>query len=182
MAEESESVMGVTTDVVVELPERVSEDHADLRGRLRSGSWTVNDGPSLTIQSDAAEADIQVIMRKFRQTGQLQLRETDALFMDLTEFTDYKDAMDQLRIAERKFMSLPSKVREIFDHDVAEWLDAAHDPEKRDALVAAGFLEPEPAPAPSVAEPGAEVQQASEEAAAGEAAAAASGSSSDVGS
>lgn len=114
----------------------------DSRGRKRSDTWTVNKDPSLTIQSDAAESDINEILRKYKEVGLLDhLNSAQAMFMDVTEFTDLADAMRQSREAEAVFMQLPSKMREIFHHDVAEWLDAAHDPEKRDALVRAGFIE-----------------------------------------
>lgn len=114
----------------------------DARGKSRV--QTVNKEPSMTIQSDAKDADIGHIIRQFTKTGVLQnLNEASATYMDVTEFTDYADVMRNLKVAEQTFMQLPSKTREIFGHDVAQWLDAAHDPEKRDALVAAGHL---PAP------------------------------------
>ncbi len=102
---------------------------------------TVNDDPSMTVQSDAHLADINTIVRQFEQGGGDLLDEAALEFADISDFTDLKDALDQLRLAEVEFMKLPSKVREIFNHDAAEWLDTAHDQEKRDALVTAGFLE-----------------------------------------
>lgn len=115
----------------------------DARGRERV--QTVNDGPSLTVQSDAADADIQEILGKYRQFGLMRsLDGAEGQFMDLTEFTDYADAMRNLRSAEAYFKMLPSKVREVFDHDVAKFLDSAHDPDKRDLLVQAGFISEKP--------------------------------------
>lgn len=124
--------------------EVVDMEQLDSRGRLRSDTWTVNDEPSKTIQSDADRADITKILKQYKQVGIVDhLNVAEATFMDVTEFTDFADLMRQSAVAEVEFMKMPSKVREIFNHDVAEWLDAAHDPEKRDALVAAGFVEPE---------------------------------------
>jgi len=118
------------------------EGQRDSRGRLRSDSQTVNDQPSLTIQSDADEADIQKILSKFEQVGIVDnLNRADAMFLDVSEFTDFADLTRQTKAAELEFMKLPSKQREIFGHDVANWLDAAHDQEKRDALVADGDIE-----------------------------------------
>lgn len=113
----------------------------DYRGKPRSKYQTVNELPSLTVQSERDDADIQVILARFQVEGTARLNESQAMFADITEFTDYADAMRNLRVAEHSFMELPSKVREIFNHDVAEWLDASHDPEKRDALIAAGYLD-----------------------------------------
>lgn len=114
----------------------------DLRGR--PGVVTVNDGESMTIQSDAHLADIANILKGYG-VGEMErmLDDTEMQFADVSEFTDFHDVMIHARIAEVEFMKLPSKVREIFDHDVAVWLDTAHDEDKRNELVQAGFLEGE---------------------------------------
>lgn len=102
---------------------------------------TVNKDPSMTVQSDSHLADIQHILKSYGTTGQAQLDATALQFSDISTFTDLADALNQAKDAKVEFMKLPSKVREIFDHDVAVWLDSAHDEEKRDALVEAGFLD-----------------------------------------
>ncbi len=111
----------------------------DVRGKPRV--QTVNQMPSKTVQSDAHLADITTILRQWAVGGEDSLDVTADMFRDISEFTDYADAMRHAKVAELEFMRLPSKVREIFHHDVFEWLDTAHDKEKRDALVKAGFLE-----------------------------------------
>jgi len=117
---------------------RVSNDNLDSRGKPRV--QTVNTDPSMTVQSDAHMADITNILKQFGQGGMEMLDEADLMFKDVSEFTDLQDALNQARVAEVEFLKLPSKVREIFNHDVAVWLDTAHDQDKRDALVEAGFL------------------------------------------
>lgn len=117
-------------------------DQLDSRGKKRSLYWSVNDEPSMTVQSDAHLADIENILRSYGASGMEQLDETALEFRDISEFTDYHDLMLNVREAEVRFMELPSKVREIFDHSVEKWLDTAFDEDKRDALVEAGFLEP----------------------------------------
>ncbi len=101
---------------------------------------TVNTEPSMTVQSDAHLADINQIMSRFAADGITSLDEADLMFKDVSEFTDLKDALDQAALAEVEFLKLPSKVREIFNHNVAEWLDTAHDSDKREALINAGFI------------------------------------------
>lgn len=124
---------------------RTSSDHLDSRGKQRSDFWTVNTEPSKTVQSDWKQADINQIMKQFGNVGVLEhLQQVDGLFMDVTEFTDYVDLRRHVAAAEAEFMKLPSKVREAFDHDVAVWLDTAHDKEKQDALVEAGIIEAPP--------------------------------------
>ncbi len=110
----------------------------DSKGRDRV--QTVNNEPSMTVQSDAHLADMNTIMESFAAGGLQALDEADLMFRDVSEFTDLRDALDQAREAEVEFMKLPSKVREVFEHDVAVWLDTAHDADKRQALVTAGFL------------------------------------------
>jgi len=112
----------------------------DSRGKNRV--QTVNTEPSMTVQSDAHLADIQQILTKYGATGQESLDDVAMNFADVSEFGDYHDVMMEVRLAEETFMKLPSKVREIFGHNVETWLDSAHDEDKRDALVQAGFLEP----------------------------------------
>lgn len=122
--------------------EKETLDVVDSRGRKRSEAWTENDEPSLTVQSDADKADIGKILSRYAQVGIVDhLNMAQGMFMDVTEFTDLADAMRQSKVAEVEFLKLPSKVREIFNHDVAEWLDAAHDPDKRAKLEEAGFIE-----------------------------------------
>ncbi len=97
------------------------------------------------MQSDAHKADISHILKQYGQVGIIEnLNRADAKFLDITEFTDFADAMRQAKMAEMDFMKLPSKVREIFNHSAEEWLDTAHDQDKRDALVEAGIIEGPP--------------------------------------
>lgn len=89
---------------------------------------TVNDDEDRTVQSDVERAEIRNILAKYEATGIIDhMRAVDLQFRDVTEFTDLSDAMQQAKAAENEFMALPSKLREVFDHDVTKWLDAAHD-------------------------------------------------------
>ncbi len=131
------------------------------RGQNTKNYKTVNTEPSRTVQSDAHLADINQIMRNFAEDGQSILDNAELQFLDVTEFTDYQDLMIEVQRAETDFLKLPSKVREAFGHDVARFLDTAHDPDKRQLLVEAGILKavetdtqdpPRGAPAPEPAE------------------------------
>lgn len=107
---------------------------------------TVNDLPSKTVQADAEFADIHNVLRKYPG---IQIRDhlahVDALYHDVSEFSDFAELKIQQKDAERRFMQLPSKVREVFHHDVMEWLDAAHNKtftqEQADKLRRLGLLE-----------------------------------------
>lgn len=117
--------------------------HLDSRGRDRAESQTSFEGEeSLTIQSDAPLADMKHILRQFASGGLVKsLDGAELEYLDISEFTDFADAMQMSKVAEMEFMKLPSKVREIFNHKVEEWLDTAHDDDKRAALVKAGFMD-----------------------------------------
>lgn len=96
---------------------------------------TVNDMPSKTVQADVVRSEIRHILAKYKGVGIVEhLRDVDLQFRDVSEFDDFADLMFQSKQAEKVFMSLPSKVREVFDHDVAKWLDAAHDEAKLEEL------------------------------------------------
>lgn len=115
---------------------------------------TVNEDPSMTEQSEAHMADIRWILGRYEATGVLtSMAKVDLAYRDVSEFTDFADLMQQAKNAEVAFMRLPSKVREVFEHDVANWLDAAHDAEKLEALkprlIATGFYEDDSPPPPS---------------------------------
>lgn len=115
------------------------------------------DEESKTQKNQADQADIGHIIKRFQMTGVPPMATVDRLFRDVSEFEDFADLMRQTKVAEAEFMSLPSKVREVFGHDVMNWLDAAHDREKFEAvrprLEALGVVEPRGAPEPEPAPP-----------------------------
>ena len=121
-------------------------------GRRRVQTQNLSD--SRTVQSDVNQAEIKNILANYEATGIMQhMRDVDLQFRDVTEFNDLADAMQQAKEAESVFLTLPPKLREVFNNDVADWLDAAHDPAKieslRPQLEELGVLEPLPTPEPA---------------------------------
>lgn len=107
----------------------------------------VNDEPEVTKQSFRDECDINNIISQYKATGVLRhLNSAEARFADVTELRDFSEAMVMVKAAEEVFMELPSSARKVFNHDPAAFLDAAHDPQKRDLLVEAGLVAPLEAP------------------------------------
>lgn len=127
------------------MQQKLKADRVDSRGRPRV--QTINTDPSMTVQSDAHLADIQNIMKTFGAEADSILDEAELMYADVSDFTDLADALNQAKEADVDFKKLPSKVRELFDHDVVNWLDTAHDPDKREAmhdvLVEKGFIKSE---------------------------------------
>lgn len=102
---------------------------------------TVNDDLEMTKQSFKDECDINVILRDYSRSGVVRhLNEARARYADVTQVMDYDVALQVVMDAEAMFMALPAKTRKVFDNSPAKFLDAAHDPAKRDQLVAAGLI------------------------------------------
>ena len=126
----------------------------DARGKPRSQFQTPHDPEDLCVKSDAEETDINTILRRAGMTGiweQMDL--TEDHFPDVTEIGDFADVMRTAKLAEMEFLKLPPEVRKVFKNDVANWLDTAHDPEKRASLIAEGKLPPEQQPTQSDPQP-----------------------------
>jgi len=102
---------------------------------------TLNDEADMCKQSFKDECDINFILRDYGRTGVVRhLNEARARYMDVSEVGDYESALLTVKAAEEQFMSLPAKVRKVFRNSPAEFLDAAHHPEKRKLLEEAGLL------------------------------------------
>lgn len=110
--------------------------------------------PSLAIQSQAEEADINVIVKRFGITGEIPVtqRVPFPLNVDFDEILDFRMAQDLMLQAQRSFESLPAHVRATFNHDPVAFADYASAPENLSQLREWGLapkppLEPE-SPAP----------------------------------
>lgn len=102
---------------------------------------TVNKEPSMTKQSFKDECDINHIINRYDNTGLVaHLNQAQAKYGDVTQVTDYHDAMNIVAAAQQQFMMLNPKIRDHFNNDPAEFLDAANDPDKREELVELGLI------------------------------------------
>lgn len=101
-------------------------------------------GKSMTRQSDAEACDINRIMKRYEATGILPEATRQGLFIDVSNFPDYRGALEQVQYADRIFMQLPADTRAKFNNDAAEFLDFCSDPLNRDAMKEMGLLEPDP--------------------------------------
>lgn len=108
---------------------------------------TITEGPSLTVQADAEEADINTIVRRFGITGELPLNRRVPLNIDFSEGNvDYRECLDAVKNAEASFATLPADIRKRFDNDPAKLVDFALDPKNFEELKTLGV-------APKAAEP-----------------------------
>lgn len=113
-----------------------------------------SDLPSLTVQADAIDADINTIVKRFGLTGQLPPARDAGQFGDFSEVTDFQSAMNAVRAAGQAFMELPAEMREAYKNDPAQLLDALQNPSERARLQQLGVLNPDPQPTSSEAPKG----------------------------
>lgn len=100
--------------------------------------------PTLTKQSDAKAADINIIVKKWMNEGAIpaNINKGIAQYFDTTSIPDYQGCMDIVIQAQQAFNSLPSFVRERFSNDPAKFLDFASDPANIPEMVSLGLAEP----------------------------------------
>ncbi len=107
-------------------------------------------GKSLTRQSEAADTNINTIMRRYETTGVLPTAGREGFYADVSEMGDYRTALEQVRRADEAFMQLPAHVRARFDNDAALFLDFTSDPANKDEMREMGLIEKNPADEPRV--------------------------------
>lgn len=113
-------------------------------------------GESLTIQSHSEDADINVLMRRFKVTGQLPQIERLPSYGDFTGISDYRTALHAVMDAEDQFLKLPAELRAKYQNDPQLFLEAVDSGSASEALRAVGLLpKVEAAPPPPPAAPAA---------------------------
>lgn len=84
--------------------------------------------PSLAVQSQKDEADINNIVRNFGVTGQLPQAIRLPQYGDFDGVSDYRTAVEAVREAQASFAQVPSKVRAEFDNDPGAFATFCLDP------------------------------------------------------
>ena len=79
-------------------------------------------GNSKTEQSHKKTADVNNIMRKFKQTGLMPQKMSTGQYGDFTSVSDYHQAVTLLQEAHSDFMALPAQLRKRFNNNPAELL------------------------------------------------------------
>lgn len=97
---------------------------------------------SRTRQSEAEEADINTIVRRFGLTGELPDNIRLPQYGDYTDAVDFQSAWNIIVAAREEFHKLPAEVRAEFGNDPARFHDEALNPENRAKMERLGLLEP----------------------------------------
>lgn len=95
---------------------------------------------SLTVQSQAEEADINVIVKRFGITGRLPDPVSIPSFGDFEGVSDFRSALHITMDAEAAFMKMPAGLRKRFANDPAIFLDFFNDPSNLDEAVKLGLV------------------------------------------
>ncbi|QXP08389.1 MAG: internal scaffolding protein [Arizlama microvirus] len=110
--------------------------------------------PSLAIQSQIDEADINSIVKRFGLTGELPLNKRVPLPEGMfVESLDYRECLDTVKAAEASFMSLPAAIRTSFENDAEQFVLFAEDSKNLDKLREWGLAPPAPVTPPEAAVP-----------------------------
>lgn len=103
-------------------------------------------GDSLTIQAQAEDADINVLMKRYGLTGSMPDSPRIPTYGDFSDVTDYRSALHAIRDAEAGFMEIPPDVRLKFNNDPQLLLEFASNPANGAALVQLGLAKPRQPP------------------------------------
>jgi len=90
--------------------------------------------PTLTRQSDAADADINTIVKRFGLTGEIPQGARMPQYGDFDGISDYRTALHAIRDADAMFMALPASVRKEFGNDPAKYVEFCSDPANLPAM------------------------------------------------
>lgn len=101
----------------------------------------------MTKQSMIQECDVNLIMSKWRKTGEVTHTNNAAgSYGDFSDSTDYLSAQLAVQAADEAFKALPAHVRDRMDNNPAELIEFLADPDNDAEAVELGILVYEPDP------------------------------------
>lgn len=92
-----------------------------------------------TQQHLAEETNINWIVNRYQQTGEVPQHQLPPLNIDFAQGLDFQQAMDQIVQAREAFDALPSGVRSKFHNDPAEFVDFMSNADNRDQIRGMGL-------------------------------------------
>lgn len=117
----------------------ITKDPSSGRIRVRSQ----NNEPSLTQQHFKAECDINNIIKRFAQTGEItHLNKRKGSFQDLSNIGEsYQEMLDTVQKAQDAFMELDPIIRDRFRNDPGNLLAFISNPQNREEAIKLGLIE-----------------------------------------
>lgn len=121
--------------------------------RLENGNvkvQTINNEPTKTQQQFKDQCDINLIMKKYRETGQIShLRNSQGQYLDVSELPSYQEALNTLITANNSFASLSSEVRKRFGNDPKNMIEFLSDPSNDPEAIKLGLKISPPSTTPN---------------------------------
>jgi len=117
---------------------RVQEDG----GIVNNVTGEVTYPPSMTKQEFVKECDINNIIKQYSTTGMLNhisAKAQSGLYEDLPESNDFQESLHIIMDAEKAFMSLPSRTRERFHNEPANFLAFMENDANREEIYSLGL-------------------------------------------
>lgn len=99
--------------------------------------------PSLTVQDQKDDADINVIVRRFGLTGVMPVNHRVPEYGDFTHVQDYQSAVNAIVAAHDHFMEMPAEVRSEFGNDPQRFMEFCHNPASLPRMRELGLAIPE---------------------------------------
>ena len=99
--------------------------------------------PSLAIQSEKEDADINTIVRRFGITGTIPEGLVPPTYGDFTGIDDFQTAMNAVNAARDLFMQVPADIRAKFDNDPQNFVAFCSDPANLEEMRKMGLAVPE---------------------------------------
>lgn len=96
---------------------------------------------SLAQQQFKDDVDINVLLERFKITGQMPQGVVMPTYGDFTGVSDYRTAQEAIRRARDSFMQLPAELRAKFDNDPQKLLEFVSDEKNRDKAVELGLVQ-----------------------------------------
>ncbi len=103
-----------------------------------------SDDPGLTDQSQSKEADVNNVVARYIQTGQLPQSMKTPRYDDLVDAPDYHTAMTVVANAQQQFDALDARIRAQFSNDPAQFLEFAQNPANASTLIDLGLATSRP--------------------------------------
>lgn len=105
---------------------------------------------SMTIQSAAIDADINVLVRRFGLTGEYPVRRQRAEYGEFDESMDLRTILENMRTGEAMFATLPAELRAGFGNDPGTFVEWINDEANYDEAAEMGLVPKRDNPVPPV--------------------------------
>ena len=99
-------------------------------------------GPSLTVQSQSEDADINTIVKRFGLTGQLPESYKIPQYADFEDVYDFHTAQNAIAEANSSFMAMPPQLRSYFSNDPQNFLEFCSNPDNLPEMRRLGLAKP----------------------------------------